>query len=228
MVKKMIMLSDVSKVYDGNNVETSVNALKNVDLTIEDGEFVSIMGKSGSGKSTLLNVIGTLIKPSDGKVFIDGMDIFRMKSRQISDFRNKKMGYVYQNFMLENALTALENVEIPLLISGAKSRESREKACEMLEKVGLGERLHHYPTRLSGGEKQRVCIARALINNPEILLADEPTGNLDMKTGNEIFELITKMTCGKTFILVTHDSELASKAKRKIIINDGMVSEYEG
>ncbi len=224
----MIQLYNVSKIYDEKNTEAAVKALNDINLKIYDGEFVSIMGKSGSGKSTLLNVIGTLITPSAGKVTINDTDILSMKSTEKSVFRNKYLGYIYQSFMLEKSLTALENVEIPLLISGIKTKESREKAAEMLEKVGLKDRLKHYPSKLSGGEKQRVCIARALVNDPQILLADEPTGNLDVKTGKDVFEMMLDMVRGKTFILVTHDPELASKAQRQIYISDGMVSEHVG
>lgn len=221
----MIVLENVTKLYEEKNKEISVRAISNLNLTINDDDFVAITGKSGSGKSTLLNLIGTLVKPTEGTIWINNENVSNMSFNKLSEYRNLHMGYVYQSFMLENSFTAFENVEIPLLIAGIEKKERIERTEAVLEKVGLKERMKHKPNEMSGGERQRVCIARALVNNPEILLADEPTGNLDEKTGNEIFELMKELTKGKIFILVTHDLDLARKAKRQIVVSDGRICE---
>ncbi|MBP3610100.1 MAG: ABC transporter ATP-binding protein [Lachnospiraceae bacterium] len=218
----MIQLIDVTKTY--NTGKSEVHALKGISLEIPDNTFISICGKSGSGKSTLLNMISGADKPTGGHVFIDGVDINQLSDKRMSEMRNNKIGFVFQSFLLEPSLTALENVELPLLMR-KMSREQREKiAIEMLDKVGLRERLRHKPGELSGGEKQRVSIARALAISPKILIADEPTGNLDEATGNSIMELIREHTKNCTFVLVTHDTALAQTADMKITIKDGMIS----
>ena len=184
---------------------------------------MSVSGKSGSGKTTLLNLIGGVDRPTSGTIYIDGINIFSLSDKELSDFRNKKIGFVFQSFMLEPSLTAIENVELPLLIRKKAKKQRTIMAAEILEKVGLKERLHHKPNELSGGEKQRVAIARALVTSPSILLADEPTGNLDEKTGNDIITLMQTLTTNCTFILVTHDESQANLAPLRIVMRDGRI-----
>lgn len=219
----MIELINVSKRYKEKQEKTVVNALHNVNLKIEDGECVAITGKSGAGKSTLLNILGTIDKPTSGVVQISGNDITKMSAKEKAIYRNKNIGYVFQDFLLENSLTIKENVELPLLISKVDKAERKRRALEILDKVGLKDRVNHRPTELSGGEKQRASIARALVNNPDILLADEPTGNLDEATGNDIYELMRALTVNKVMIMVTHDKELAEKSNHIIVLKDGKI-----
>jgi putative ABC transport system ATP-binding protein len=204
--------------------ETEVRGLNGVSLTINDGEWVAIMGPSGSGKSTLMAILGCLDSPTSGKYRLDGIDVDRMSDDQLAAVRNKKIGFVFQTFNLLARTSALENVELPLLYSGGNHR--RERARAALQAVGLGDRLSHRPNELSGGQQQRVAIARALVTEPSILLADEPTGNLDSKTGKEIVELFSELhrTRGITVIFVTHDPSIAANAQRVIKISDGVVT----
>ena len=217
----MIKIENVIKNYKVG--ETQVHACNGVRLEIPDGAFVSVSGRSGSGKTTLLNLIAGKEKPDSGKVLIDGVDIHKLPDKQLSKFRNENIGFVFQSFLLEPSMTALENVELPLIIRKYSKEKRREIAKDMLEKVGLGERLYHKPGQLSGGERQRVSIARALCTNPKILVADEPTGNLDAKTGEDIMALIRSLTKDCTFVLVTHDEELARSATIRIVMRDGKI-----
>lgn len=217
----MIQLINVKKTY--NTGKSEVNALKGINLQIPDATFISICGKSGSGKSTLLNMISGADKPTQGQVLIDGININQLSNKQLSRFRNEKIGFVFQSFLLEPSLTAFENVEIPLIIRKMPRYEREKIVMDMLDKVGLVERVKHRPAELSGGEKQRVSIARALAISPEILIADEPTGNLDEATGNSVMKLIKEHTKNCSLILVTHDIELAQTADIKIEIKDGVI-----
>ncbi|MBX5327109.1 MAG: ABC transporter ATP-binding protein [Candidatus Bathyarchaeia archaeon] len=222
-MKFILEVKGVKKAYRMGNV--SVPALRGVSFSVEEGEFVAILGPSGSGKSTLLHVIGGLDRPDEGTVFIDGEDIFTLSSNQLADVRLHKIGFVFQFFNLLPRLSALKNVELPLTLADVNEKETTEKAKKLLALVGLGERMHHRPSELSGGEQQRVAIARALINDPKIILADEPTGNLDTKTGWEIVELMKNLNAKKeqTFIIVTHDPSIAEEADRIIYVKDGIV-----
>jgi putative ABC transport system ATP-binding protein len=203
-----------------------VRALDGVSVDIKRGEFTSIMGPSGSGKSTMMNLIGCLDTPTSGLIDIDGENTAGMSEAELAYIRNRKVGFVFQQFNLLGKLTALENVITPLLYAGVPSRDRRSQAMEALERVGLSDRMHHRPNELSGGQKQRVAIARALVNNPSILLADEPTGALDSKIGNQIMELFEELKSeGRTVILVTHDRELGMRSLRQIRIRDGKLEE---
>lgn len=216
----ILKLEGVEKVYKMGKVD--VPALRGVDIEIERGEYVSIVGPSGSGKSTLLNLIGLLDNPSKGKVYIDGEDVSMLNENQLAKIRRDKIGFIFQQFNLIPRLTALENVELPMWFSGLSKTKRVKRAAELLRKVGLGDRIKHRPTELSGGETQRVAIARALANNPEVILADEPTGNLDSKASIEIMDLLRKLNKeGRTIILVTHEPEFAKMAKRTVRIIDG-------
>lgn len=217
----MIKIENAIKNYKVG--QTQVHACNGIRLEIPDGAFVSVSGRSGSGKTTLLNLIAGKEKPDSGKVLIDGVDIHKLPDRQLSKFRNENIGFVFQSFLLEPSMTALENVELPLIIRKYSKEKRREVAKDMLEKVGLGDRLYHKPGQLSGGERQRVSIARALCTNPKILVADEPTGNLDAKTGEDIMELIRSLTKDCTFVLVTHDEELARSAPMQVVMRDGKI-----
>lgn len=220
----MIELKNVHKVYPMD--EVSVPALRGIDLTIKPGEFVAIMGPSGSGKSTLMHLLGCLDLPSDGLVQLDGRDITKLDEDILAQIRGKKIGFVFQTFNLIPTLTALENVELPLFFQGVPRAERRARAAELLRKVGLEGRMHHKPAQLSGGERQRVAVARALANDPEIILADEPTGNLDSESGEAILELLAQLHReGKTIILVTHNPEAAAYAQRIVRIRDGRLVE---
>jgi len=221
MHETMIKIDSVSKIYRTSEIETM--ALENVNLTVERGEFLSIMGPSGCGKSTLLNIIGLLDNPSKGTIEINGTDVSNMKDKQLAAFRNETLGFVFQSFHLINSLNVMDNVELPLLYRGTNSTERKRLAQEMLERVGLSHRMRHFPTQLSGGQCQRVAIARAIVGNPQILLADEPTGNLDSKMGAEVMELLHQLNKedGRTIVMVTHNEEQAKQTSRTIRFFDG-------
>jgi putative ABC transport system ATP-binding protein len=223
----IINISNLMKTYKLGG--ETVHALNNVTLEIEKGEFLAIIGPSGSGKSTLMNMIGCLDRPQSGKYLLDGKDIGKMNDNQLATIRNQKIGFIFQNFNLLTKLTALENVELPLLYSGVATKERRERALEALNKVGLMDRANHLPTQLSGGQQQRVAIARALVGNPAILLADEPTGALDSKTSKEILQVMKELNeLGNTIILITHDLAIAKQANRMVSIQDGQLLEDGG
>ena len=222
-MKKLIDLRNINKTYRNGDQELKV--LKNINLTVEEGEFVAIMGPSGSGKSTLMNIIGMLDRPSTGEYFLGNEDVANLGDKTLAKVRNNQIGFVFQQFFLLSKLNALQNVELPLIYAGASQGSRRNLAKQYLEKVDLGTRMTHLPSELSGGQKQRVAIARALVNNPSIILADEPTGALDTKTGEQIMELLTELNAeGKTIIMVTHEPEIAAYAKRQIVIRDGVIS----
>ncbi|MFD2694698.1 ABC transporter ATP-binding protein [Sporolactobacillus shoreicorticis] len=226
MSEVMISMSKIEKTYKlGDNI---VHALDHIDLTIEEGAFVSIVGPSGSGKSTLMNMMGCLDKPDGGEYTLGGSHIDRLKDRDLAEIRNRKIGFIFQNFNLLGKLTAVENVEMPLLYRGVKAKIRRARALECLKLVGLEERATHLPNQLSGGQQQRVAIARALAGEPQILLADEPTGALDSKTSEDIMKLLTTLNnSGRTIVLITHDLNVARKAKRTVSIRDGRLQEGE-
>ncbi len=217
----IITLTNLEKIYRTKEIETV--ALENVNLTVEKGEFLSIMGPSGCGKSTLLNLIGLLDTPTAGTVEIGGTPTAGMTDRQLADFRNHRLGFVFQSFHLINSLNVLDNVELPILYRKTGAKERRRMAEAVLEKVGLSHRMRHFPTQLSGGQCQRVAIARAIIGNPDIILADEPTGNLDSKMGAEVMELLHRLNRedGRTIVMVTHNEEQAKQTKRTIRFFDG-------
>ena len=222
-MKKLIDLRNINKTYRNGDQELKV--LKNINLTVEEGEFVAIMGPSGSGKSTLMNIIGMLDRPSTGEYFLENEDVANLGDKKLAKVRNNQIGYVFQQFFLLSKLNALQNVELPLIYAGVSQGSRKNLAKQYLEKVDLGTRMTHLPSELSGGQKQRVAIARALVNNPSIILADEPTGALDTKTGEQIMELLTELNSeGKTIIMVTHEPEIAAYAKRQIVIRDGVIS----
>ncbi len=205
-----------------------VKALRGVNLTINSGDYVSIMGPSGSGKSTLLHLMGALDKPSSGKILIDGIDVSRLKSNRLALLRRKKIGFVFQQFHLLQRLTALENVELPLWFAGVNKTMRTRRAKKLLERVGLGSGIYHRPGELSGGEMQMVSIARALANNPEIILADEPTGDMDSVSGKVTMEMLEELNSGgKTLVVVTHDREFGARAKRRIKIMDGIIEQED-
>lgn len=202
----------------------TVHALKKIDLEIQRGEYVALMGPSGSGKSTLMNVIGCLDTPSQGEYWLNGKEVSKMSDVDLSKVRNDEIGFVFQTFNLLNRLTALENVALPLVYAGIPLKERNERAAETLKKVGLGDRFHHKPNELSGGQRQRVAVARALINNPSLLLADEPTGNLDTQTSHEIMALFEEIhAAGNTIVLVTHEEDIAKHAKKIVRLRDGLI-----
>lgn len=217
----MIKLTGINKIYRTNEIRTL--ALENVNLDVEKGEFVSIMGPSGCGKSTLLNIMGLLDAPSSGKIEINGTSVENMKDKELAAFRNKTLGFVFQSFHLINSLNVIDNVELPLLYRKMPAKERTRLAKEVLERVGLSHRMRHMPTQLSGGQCQRVAIARAIVGNPEIILADEPTGNLDSKMGAEVMELLHKLNKedGRTIVMVTHNEEQAKQTSRTIRFFDG-------
>jgi len=220
----MIEVKNVSKVYKMG--KERVTALNNVSLKINDGEFVAIVGPSGSGKSTLMHLVGGLDTPTTGSIYIDNKDISKLKDKEMSKYRNKTIGFVFQSFNLENTQTALENVMMPLIFAGISGKDRKEKAKKALEMVGLGDKIKHRPNEMSGGQRQRVSIARALVNEPQIIFADEPTGNLDSKNGELIMKLLDDLNSrGYTIIMVTHNMEEAKKSKRIIKIKDGEVEE---
>jgi putative ABC transport system ATP-binding protein len=221
--KSIIKIVGLSKTYTVGEVE--VKALKSVDLSIDEGEFVAIMGASGSGKSTLMNLIGCLDKPTSGEYYLDGVNTSSFSKNDYARIRNQKIGFVFQGFNLLNRTSALENVELPLMYDRyERIKEPAKKAIEVLERVGLGDRIHHEPNQLSGGQQQRVAIARALVNEPSLILADEPTGNLDSKMSVEVFSLFQKLNDeGITIVLVTHERDFAKFAKRIVELKDGKV-----
>ena len=217
---EIIKLEGITKVYRTTEVETT--ALENVNLTIRKGEFLSIMGPSGCGKSTLLNLMGLLDLPDQGKILINEMETTQMKDGEMAEFRNKMLGFVFQSFHLINSLNVLDNVELPLLYRNSTAKSRREAAEKVLEKVGLSHRMRHLPTQLSGGQCQRVALARAIVGNPQIILADEPTGNLDSKMGSEIMELLFQLNeDGTTIVMVTHDEHIAESTQRIVRFFDG-------
>ncbi len=220
----MMKLSKINKTYKTGKLEVPV--LYDIDVEVEDGEFIAIMGPSGSGKSTLMNIIGFLDAPTSGNYELNGDKISAFHENQLAALRNKHIGFVFQQFFLLPRLNAVKNVETPLIYADISKKERVIRATEMLEKVGLADRADHLPNELSGGQKQRVCIARALVNDPEIILADEPTGALDTKTGQQIMELFTQLNKeGKTVIIVTHEEEIAAYADRIIMLRDGVITE---
>ncbi|GEO10376.1 ABC transporter ATP-binding protein [Segetibacter aerophilus] len=217
----MIRLQNINKVYRTDTVETL--AINNISLNIDKGEFLSIMGPSGCGKSTLLNIMGLLDNPTKGEVSIDKQDTTKLNDKKLAAFRNRKLGFIFQSYHLINDLKVLDNVELPLLYRNSTAKERRQLATEALEKVGLSNRMKHFPTQLSGGQKQRVAIARAIVGQPEIILADEPTGNLDSAMGNEIMEILLQLNerDGTTIVMVTHDENMARKTHRLVRLFDG-------
>src|SRR5437868_6820131 len=224
--KALIQLESVTKTYDSG--ENAVQALGGVDVAIERGEFVAIMGPSGSGKSTLMHILGCLDTPSSGKYWLDGEDVAEMSNRALARVRNQKIGFVFQTFNLLPRATILKNVELPLLYAGLGRGDRRERAMDALKRVGIDNRAKHRPNELSGGQRQRVAIARALVNNPSLILADEPTGNLDTKTGNEIIRIFEDLAASdETIALVTHDPGLADRTHRRIKIVDGQIVDGE-
>jgi len=221
--KVLIQLNDIVKSYRNGDQELQV--LKGIDLTVYEGEFLAIMGPSGSGKSTLMNIIGLLDRPTSGDYALNGTQVEELSDKKLAKVRNEEIGFVFQQFFLLAKLSAWQNVEIPLIYAGVSVLKRRQLAEQFLKKVELGERMNHLPSELSGGQKQRVAIARALVNNPSIILADEPTGALDTKTGEQIMDLLTALNReGKTIIMVTHEPEIADFATRKIVIRDGVIT----
>jgi putative ABC transport system ATP-binding protein len=218
----MIRLDNVTKIYEMGAIELQV--LKGISLGVKEGDFLSIIGPSGSGKSTLMNILGCLDTPTKGEYYLDGKEISTYNEDSLAKVRNEKIGFIFQKFNLLNKLNALENVELPMIYAGIKSKERKERSEEALRSVGLEDRMHHKPSELSGGQQQRVAIARALVGNPSVLLADEPTGNLDTKSGNEVLKIIDDLhNLGKTIIVITHDIEVAEKSKIIITIRDGLI-----
>jgi putative ABC transport system ATP-binding protein len=219
----IITMANIRKVYDTGKVK--VEALKGIDLEVEAGEFVAIVGPSGSGKSTLMNLLGCLDTPTEGVYQIGGENVAGVTRDQLAEIRNRRVGFVFQNFNLLPHISAQENVEMPMLFGGISVRERRERAAELLTRVGLGDRLDHKPTELSGGQMQRVAIARSLAMNPDIILADEPTGNLDTSSGTDIMSIFNELwTGGSTLIIITHDPALAKRASRIVEIRDGKIT----
>lgn len=218
----IITVDNINKTYKNGSLELQV--LKNISFKVDKGEFLAIMGSSGSGKSTMMNILGCLDNQYEGRYILDGIDISKSTENELSEIRNKKIGFIFQSFNLLPRLTALENVELPLVYSSIPKEERHKRANELLEMVGLKERTHHRPNELSGGQRQRVAIARALVNNPSIILADEPTGNLDSKSEGEIIEILQKLNkMGKTIVIVTHEPNIGEIAERKIIFKDGEI-----
>jgi len=224
---RLVRLEDVHKTYQMGHAQ--VHALAGVSLTFRRGSFWAIMGPSGSGKSTMLNLLGCLDRPTRGKYYLAGQDVGSMNDDALSDFRLRELGFIFQSFNLIPQLTVQENIELPLYYLGWESHHSAERARELAEMVGLGDRLGHRPTELSGGQQQRVAVARSLVNDPKVLLADEPTGNLDSATGGQIMELLSGLNRqGKTIILVTHEADIAAYATSQLHMRDGLVDRIEG
>jgi putative ABC transport system ATP-binding protein len=218
----VIAIDHLTKVYQLGEVE--VHALRGVSLRVAKGEFVAVMGASGSGKSTFMNILGCLDKPTKGSYFLEGIDVAKLSRDELAAIRNKKIGFVFQGFNLLSRTSAIENVELPMFYSTVSNKLRKAKAIEALEKVGLGDRIHHYPNQLSGGQQQRVAIARSLVNDPSIILADEPTGNLDSRTSVEVMGIFQELNShGITVILVTHEPDVAQFAKRHVVFRDGKI-----
>ena len=218
----IITVDNINKTYKNGSLELQV--LKNISFKVDKGEFLAIMGSSGSGKSTMMNILGCLDNQYEGRYILNGIDISKSTENELSEIRNKKIGFIFQSFNLLPRLTALENVELPLVYSSVPKEERHKRANELLEMVGLKDRTHHRPNELSGGQRQRVAIARALVNNPSIILADEPTGNLDSKSEGEIIEILQKLNkMGKTIVIVTHEPSIGEIAERKIVFKDGEI-----
>lgn len=219
-MKNLIEMKDVFKIYP--SAEDEVKALRGINITVQEGEFVAVVGSSGSGKSTMMNILGCLDVPTSGSYLLDGQDVSHFTDDELSEIRNEKIGFIFQGFHLIPGLSALENVELPLLYRGVSRHKRREAALEALNRMGLASRLHHRPNEMSGGQQQRVAIARAIVGKPPIILADEPTGNLDQKTGAEVMRLLEELHQeGKTIVLITHDQRVAACAQRIIEISDG-------
>lgn len=224
MTRRLIDLVGITKSY--SNGDEGLQVLKGIDLVVEEGDFLAIMGPSGSGKSTLMNIIGLLDRPTTGDYSLNGNQVEALSEEELSKVRNQEIGFVFQQFFLLSKLDAVQNVELPLIYAGVAPSKRRQLAETYLEKVELGQRIHHLPSELSGGQKQRVAIARALVNSPSLILADEPTGALDTKTGDQIMALLTELNKeGKTIVMVTHEPEIAAYAKRVIVLRDGLITE---
>ncbi|MDE1832892.1 MAG: ABC transporter ATP-binding protein [Candidatus Micrarchaeota archaeon] len=223
MADYSVRVNRISKVYRSESVE--VDALSDISFSLKKGEFVAIVGPSGSGKSTLMNILGTIDKPSSGELFIDGVATSKMDGDRLAEFRNQKLGFIFQAYNLVNGLTAEMNVELPLMVNRIPASERRERADSMLSQLGLGEKLNVKPTQLSGGQQQRVAVARALVNNPALVLADEPTGNLDTKSGEDVMRLFKEISRKRrvTVVMVTHNPELTRSCDRVIHIRDGRI-----
>lgn len=223
----LISVKDLTKVYKMG--ETEVHALRGITLDINKGNFEAIMGASGSGKSTFMNIVGCLDRPTSGQYYLDGVDALKMNKNELAEFRNSKIGFIFQSFNILPRTSAVENVELPLLYNAKVSaKERRERAYEALKSVGLAERMHNMPNQLSGGQQQRVAIARALVNQPVVILADEPTGNLDSRTSYEIMEIFQRLNdAGSTIVMVTHEPDIAAFAKNSIVFRDGRIIAHE-
>lgn len=223
-MSNLITIKSLNKIYKNGAVE--VHALKNINLEIQHGEFIAIMGQSGSGKSTLMNILGCLDRPTSGEYLLEGTDVSKLSQDELSAIRNKKIGFVFQAFNLIPRTNVLSNVELPMVYAKVKASKRKQRAIELLEKVGLSDRINHLPNELSGGQKQRVAIARSLANNPPLIFADEPTGNLDTQSSEEIMEIFRSLNKeGNSIILVTHEPELAEYADRVIVFRDGSIIE---